>query len=130
MTVGGFGNHLNPLFAHTIRVEASGVVRPGSAGRKRKSRPVEWTVPAASMIQHQLLHGDLVAALHFNAMFILSLPLFAWLGLRILRSRTGAEASMPTVRPVWLWLYLATWIAFGVLRNVPGVFTAFAAHVG
>ena len=79
---------------------------------------------------HQLLHGHLTAALHFNAMFVASLPLFAWIGIRFLRSGAGAGTSMPVVRPIWLWLYLAAWIAFGVVRNLPGVFAAFAAHGG
>ncbi len=80
---------------------------------------------------HQLLHGNLRAALHFNAIFVLSLPLFAWLGFRFLRSRTVAGPPKPAVRPVWLWVYLAAWIAFGVLRNLPGpVFAAFGAHNG
>ena len=26
---------------------------------------------------------------------------------------------METIRPIWLWLYLAAWLAFGVLRNLP-----------
>src|SRR5262245_36358819 len=27
---------------------------------------------------HQLLHGDIVAAMHFNVLFVLSLPIAAW----------------------------------------------------
>ena len=67
---------------------------------------------------HALLHGRLVEALHFNALFVLSLPLFAWFGLRFLQS--GIKGKPPLViEPFWAWIYLAVWAAFGVLRNLP-----------
>ncbi len=67
---------------------------------------------------HALLHGQLVAALHFNALFVLSLPLFAWLGLRFVQS--GIKGKPPVaIQPSWVWCYLAAWAAFGILRNLP-----------
>lgn len=67
---------------------------------------------------HELLHGHLATALHLNLLLVLSLPLLAWLALRFVwREITGEPAVI--VRPFWLWLYLAAWIAFGVLRNLP-----------
>jgi hypothetical protein len=76
---------------------------------------------------HALLHGRLAVALHFNAMLILSLPLFAWLGLRAIWS--GIKGRPPVAfQPFWVWLYLAAWVAFGILRNLPfQPFTSFAA---
>jgi hypothetical protein len=66
---------------------------------------------------HQLLHGNLVAALHFNAFLILSLPLFAWLGVRwVGREIKGTLAPAP--RPLWVWLYLAAWLVFGIVRDL------------
>jgi hypothetical protein len=66
---------------------------------------------------HQLLHGNVIAAIRLNAMFILSLPLAAWYGPRLIaRSFQRLPSGTP---PRWLWLYIAAWIAFGVLRNLP-----------
>lgn len=64
---------------------------------------------------HQLLHGNFIAALRLNAMFVVSLPFAAWFGLRWM-----LRPSMPVFRNSrWLWFYLAAWILFGVLRNLP-----------
>jgi Protein of unknown function (DUF2752) len=67
---------------------------------------------------HQLLHGHWIAAFHFNAFLMLSLPLFGWLGLRYWW-RTMTHQPPVTWRPIWLWLYVAAFIAFGVVRNLP-----------
>jgi hypothetical protein len=73
---------------------------------------------------HQLLHGNLWGALHLNALFVLSLPLLAWVGLRFARrSMTGGPAT-PAVRSKWIWWYVAAWIVFGVLRDLPVPFFA------
>jgi hypothetical protein len=72
---------------------------------------------------HQLLHGDLLAALRLNAMFVVSLPLAAWFGLRWL-----LRGEPPRLVTKWFWFYLAAWILFGVLRNLPfPIFQWFAA---
>jgi hypothetical protein len=77
---------------------------------------------------HQLLHGNFIAALRLNAMFVISLPFAAWFGLRwMLRTSRGESISAP-LNSKWLWFYLAAWILFGVLRNLPfPVFQWFAA---
>jgi hypothetical protein len=67
---------------------------------------------------HQLLHGHLLVALQFNAIAVLSLPLFAGLGLRLAWTEIKGGPTM-IWRPLWLWLYLSVWVAFGVLRNLP-----------
>jgi len=67
---------------------------------------------------HQLLHGHVLTALRFNAFTVLSLPLWAWLGFRfVLRERTGEPATL--VRPLWIWIYIGAFVAFGVLRLLP-----------
>ena len=66
---------------------------------------------------HQLLHGHLAAAIRLNALLILSLPVFAWLGVRCVQSQTLGK-PMPKFRPLWVWLYVAAWIVFGVVRNL------------
>ena len=67
---------------------------------------------------HALLHGHPVTALHDNLLLVISLPIFAWLGFRFASSQIQGR-PMETIRPIWLWLYLAAWLAFGVLRNLP-----------
>jgi Protein of unknown function (DUF2752) len=67
---------------------------------------------------HALLHGQLVAALHFNAMLVVSLPLFAWLGFRFLQGQIKGKPQV-VIQPIWAWCFLAAWAAFGVLRNLP-----------
>lgn len=75
---------------------------------------------------HELLHGNFAAALHFNAFLVLSLPVFAWLGFRFVARRMKKE-PVATFRPVWLWLYLAAFVTFGILRDLPvPFFAAFA----
>ena len=69
---------------------------------------------------HQLLHGNLIAALRLNPLMVLSLPFLAYAfleeivyrasGYRLRRARIGAGA---------IWLLLALILAFWVLRNVP-----------
>jgi hypothetical protein len=66
---------------------------------------------------HQLLHGNLIAAFRLNAMFVLSLPLLAWFGPRFIAHWSKREPIRFNTR--WLWFYLAAWILFGVLRNLP-----------
>ena len=74
---------------------------------------------------HALLHGQIVAALRFNAFVVLSLPLFAWLGLDFLRRKKTASSLQ--IRPVWLWLYLGALVTFGIVRDLPApLFVAFA----
>jgi hypothetical protein len=66
---------------------------------------------------HALLHGNMAAALRFNAFLVLSLPLFAGLAVVFLRrKKTGSPFQ---IRPAWLWLYLAAFVIFGIVRNLP-----------
>lgn len=68
---------------------------------------------------HQLLHGRVAAALRFNALLVISLPLLAAWSLR-LAFRLWKGSPVPDgVRPAWLWSALAVMVAFGVLRNLP-----------
>lgn len=75
---------------------------------------------------HALLHGDFAVALHFNAFLVLSLPVLATLGLRLAVRKMRTEPATP-FRPVWLWLYFAAFVTFGIVRNLPvPLFAAFA----
>ena len=72
---------------------------------------------------HALLHGDWAAALHFNAFLVVSLPLLAGPGFYFAVKKMRAERAAPW-RPVWLWLYLAAFVVFGIVRNLPGPWLA------
>jgi hypothetical protein len=67
---------------------------------------------------HCLLHGEIGAALHENALAILAIPLLGGLMLRrFLRRRPPVAGSR--FRLVWIVVFLVAVAAFGVLRNVP-----------
>ena len=68
---------------------------------------------------HQLLHGNLVGAIHFNALLVAAIPLAAWFCIRAgLRKLTGQPAGI-LIRPAWLWCGLAVMVVFGIVRNLP-----------
>jgi len=68
---------------------------------------------------HQLFHGHLFAAIHFNALLIASLPLCAWLGARGVIRKRHNQPFFASARPLWLWCALVVLIVFGVIRNLP-----------
>ena len=67
---------------------------------------------------HALLHGQVIAAIHFNLLLVLSLPLGAALGALYFWRRGKALPGLG-LSLGWVWVYLAAWIIFGVLRNLP-----------
>ncbi|HOC55116.1 MAG TPA: DUF2752 domain-containing protein [Verrucomicrobiota bacterium] len=69
---------------------------------------------------HQLLHGHLAAAFHFNPMLVLSLPVVAWLAARCGLRKARKQPALIGLRPVWLWVILAAVLVVSLLRNVPG----------
>ncbi len=68
---------------------------------------------------HQLLHGNVAVALHLNALLVILLPLFAWLGVRFAAGKIIPSPAARPVSPKWLWLFLALAVVFAVLRNLP-----------
>ena len=76
---------------------------------------------------HQLLHGNLVAAMHYNILVVLFLPVAAWLGCRQLLARAQHQPAPVLVRPMWLWVGLAVMVLFGFLRNLPFAHAAWLA---
>ena len=69
---------------------------------------------------HQLLHGNVIAAAHLNLLFVLCLPAVAWWSVRIIAGWFSGRPVMMTIRPAWLWTFLAIASVFTVLRNLPG----------
>jgi heme A synthase len=66
---------------------------------------------------HYLLHGELREALHYNALFVLVLPL---LGAIFLVCAIRRRPSTTTPRWQWRWLALLVTVVvvFGVVRNI------------
>jgi hypothetical protein len=69
---------------------------------------------------HQLLHGHLAAAFHFNPMLVASLPFSFWFGARFAVQKARNQPVSLGLRPGWLWLVLAAVLVVSVLRNLPG----------
>lgn len=69
----------------------------------------------ATRALQELLHGNLSAAFHDNALLVLSLPFLAWAGLSLWRCRKErCDLTVPQ-----LWLLLLTMAIFTVWRNLP-----------
>ncbi|KKC03492.1 DUF2752 domain-containing protein [Mycobacterium nebraskense] len=75
-----------------------------------------WNCPFCGGLRmtHDLLHGDLVAAVNDNVFLLVGIPMLAgWLLMR----RGSGKPALST--PAWLTMVLAV-IAWTVLRNLPG----------
>lgn len=69
---------------------------------------------------HSLLHGNVAAALQFNPLLFLLLPVVAGASLsRFYGAVTGRELFTAFKRPVWIWLLLGVILIFSVGRNLP-----------
>lgn len=69
---------------------------------------------------HALLHGHLVQAIRFNALFILTIPVTLWLGARaILCLLAGRPFPRFVTRPMFAWLAAGAIIIWGIARNLP-----------
>jgi Protein of unknown function (DUF2752) len=73
----------------------------------------------ATRATYQLLHGNIVAALHDNALFVLSLPVLAARGLWVWNRQHRRQPVRFFIPPVALWVFLVMALAFVVLRNLP-----------
>jgi hypothetical protein len=69
---------------------------------------------------HQLTHGHVAAAWHFNPLLVSLLPVGFWLALReIARLAAGWRWPGIVTRPLFGWLLLAATVVFAVARNLP-----------
>ena len=68
---------------------------------------------------HQLLHGNFMAALRYNAILVLSLPVLAIAGARAALAWLRREPVAWSLRPAWLWSALVVMVGFGIVRNLP-----------
>jgi hypothetical protein len=69
---------------------------------------------------HQLLNGDVPAALDYNALLVLFVPMIIYFVLNLVsvaaRGRTLGIGKLP---PAGIWAFAVVLLVFGVLRNLP-----------
>ena len=71
---------------------------------------------------HALLHGDLVVAAGFNLLLLVALPVVGYAWVAWASPRFGGPAlPRPRIAPAVWYSLLAAALAFGVVRNLPGV---------
>jgi uncharacterized protein DUF2752 len=69
---------------------------------------------------HRLLHGDIMAAWHLNALAVLGAAAgVIWLAARVWRSCTGQDLLQPLRRTWLLWAALVAMLVFAIVRNLP-----------
>jgi hypothetical protein len=69
---------------------------------------------------HALLNGDILTAMHFNAMLVVFVPLIIYgIVSLILLGIRGKGLPAPQLAPQGVWAFLILMVAFGVLRNLP-----------
>ncbi|HEX3625081.1 MAG TPA: DUF2752 domain-containing protein [Verrucomicrobiae bacterium] len=73
----------------------------------------------ATRASYQLLHGNILAALRDNALFVASLPVLALRGIWLLNLRRHGQSLRFFITPAALWAFLAVALVFVVLRNLP-----------
>ena len=69
---------------------------------------------------HQLLNGQLLAAIDFNPLTVFFLPFLAYaFCTAIIGEIRGSKLPTVFIPAGWIWTLLVAVIAFGVLRNLP-----------
>lgn len=73
----------------------------------------------ATRATYQLLHGNLMVALHDNVLYVASLAALAIRGVWFLKRRHYHQPVGHFVPPTALWVFLGLALVFVVLRNLP-----------
>jgi len=69
---------------------------------------------------HALFHGDVLGALHFNALLPVYIVIFVYLFVSMISiAARGRGLSFNIFRPNLVWSFLVIAIVFGVVRNFP-----------
>jgi len=69
---------------------------------------------------HQLAHGHVTAALSYNSLLVVSMPLIIyWVASQIFLVLSGRTLPQIRVPDKLLWTALAGVVVFGVVRNIP-----------
>jgi hypothetical protein len=69
---------------------------------------------------HQLLHGHVSAAFHFNPLLVLSLPFLLWFATVYAIRTIRNEPVRKTLSGKWVWLIMGIGLAVSIWRNLPG----------
>lgn len=93
-----------PFFPQCTFYELTGLYCPGCG---------------ATRAMHQLLHGHIFAALHYNPLFVIMSPFIAWAVVKDLFQVPRSKKKNKITNPVWIWTLFAVIITFWVLRNIP-----------
>lgn len=69
---------------------------------------------------HALLHGEILTALDFNPLMVVSIPFLAYgfISLALYRIR-GRGLPQLIKHPFWVWAVLALIVIYTILRNLP-----------
>jgi hypothetical protein len=73
----------------------------------------------ATRASYQLLHGNLLAALHDNALYVISLAALAVRGLWFWKRNINRHPVRYFIPPFALWVFLGAALVFVTLRNLP-----------
>jgi hypothetical protein len=73
----------------------------------------------ATRATYQLLHGNFLAALHDNALYVLALAGLALRGVWYLKQKMNHRPVRFFIPPNALWVFLGMAIVFAVTRNMP-----------
>ncbi len=73
----------------------------------------------ATRASYQLLHGNFLAALRDNALYVATLAALAARGAWVLKRKACHQPVRYFVSPEFLWSYLAVALVFAILRNLP-----------
>lgn len=73
----------------------------------------------ATRASYQLLHGNVLAALQDNALFVVSLMALAVRGAWYLKRKYHNQPVGFFIPPIALWIFLSVALVFVVLRNLP-----------
>jgi len=69
---------------------------------------------------HQLLHGNLATAFHFNPLLVVTLPIAAAYFAYCYSRRATFSEPFHAVHGKWWWVFFVLALAFTVWRNIPG----------
>jgi hypothetical protein len=69
---------------------------------------------------HSILNGNFLAALHYNALMVFSLPFIVYsFIIYSYKEISGKELKRIFVKPVFIWLLLVLVLLFWIIRNIP-----------
>jgi len=81
-----------------------------------------WYCPGCGSLRalHQLLHGEISAAMRLNPLMVLSLPFVAYgLAAEVFKTCLGIKLPVVHLRAYWIWVIFVLIILYWILRNIP-----------